>query len=60
VRTGFTVHPSPLDRKHLQAIVDDRNSPQKHVWRARIMLATAEGLGTVEIKRTADVSKTAA
>ena len=54
------MHPSPLDRKHLQAIVDDRNSPQKHVWRARIMLATAEGLGTVEIMRTADVSKTAA
>src|SRR5207253_884412 len=33
--------------------------PQKHVWRARIVLATADGLGTVEIMRTASVSKTA-
>ena len=41
MRTGVTVHLSPTDRKRLQAIVDDRNSPQKHVWRARIVLATA-------------------
>jgi transposase len=50
---------SPTDRKRLLAIVDDRNSPQKHVWRARIVLATAEGLGTMEIMRSAGVSKTA-
>ena len=59
MRTGVTVHLSPTDRKRLQAIVDDRNSPQKHVWRARIVLATADGLGTAAIMRTADVSKTA-
>ena len=35
----------------------DRNSPQKHVWRARIILATAEGCGTVETTRRAGVSK---
>ena len=46
MRTGVTVYLSPTDRKRLQAIVDDRNSPQKHVWRARIVLATADGLGT--------------
>jgi hypothetical protein len=34
-------------------------SSQKHVWRARIVLATADGVGTVEIMRTARVSKTA-
>jgi len=59
MRTGVTVYLSPTDRKRLQAIVDDRNSPQKHVWRARIVLATADGLGTATIKRTAGVSKTA-
>ena len=35
----------------------DRNSPQKHVWRARIILATAQGCGTAEIMRRAEVSK---
>ena len=59
MRTGVTVYLSPTDRKRLQAIVDDRNSPQKHVWRARIVLATADGLGTATIMRTAGVSKTA-
>jgi transposase len=37
--------------------VADRNSPQKHVWRAEIILATADGLGTSEIMRRAGVSK---
>jgi hypothetical protein len=32
MRTGVTVYLSPTGRKRLQAIVDDRNSPQKHVW----------------------------
>ena len=59
MRTGVTVQLSPTDRNRLQAIVDDRNSPQKHVWRARIVLGTAESLGTVEITRTAGVSKIA-
>ncbi len=58
MRTGVTVHLSPSDRERLQAIVDDRNTSQKHVWRARIVLGTADGLGTVEIMRTAGVSKT--
>jgi hypothetical protein len=35
----------------LQASVSDRNSPQKHVWRARIVLLTTDGLGTNEIMR---------
>ena len=59
MRTGVVVHLSPTYRKRLRSIVDDRNSPQKHVWRARIVLATADGVGTVEIMRTAGVSKTA-
>jgi len=59
MRTGITVHPSLTDRKRLRAIVDDRNSPQKHVWRARIVLATADGIGTAAIMRMAGVSKIA-
>ncbi len=34
MRTGITVHLNPTDRKRLQVIVDDRNSPQKRIWRA--------------------------
>ena len=41
----------------MEAIVADRNSPQKHVWRARIVLLTADGLGTNEIMRQAGTSK---
>jgi hypothetical protein len=51
MRSGVTVHLSPTDRKRLRAIVDDRNSPQKHVWRATIVLATADGFGTARIMR---------
>ena len=42
----------------MEAIVRDRNAPQKHVWRAEIVLLTAEGLGTVEIMRCTGKSKT--
>lgn len=58
MRTGIAVQLSPTDCKRLQAIVDDSNSPQKRIWRARIVLATADGLGTAAIMRTADGSKT--
>jgi len=46
------------DRRRLEAIVRDRNAPQKHVWRAEIVLLTAKGLGTVEIMRRTGKSKT--
>ena len=39
------------DRRPLEAIVSNRNAPQKHVWRAKIILATADGSGTSEIMR---------
>src|SRR5215207_5334796 len=43
MREGITVEVSAADRARLRAIVADRNSPQKHVWRwqARFM---AEGV----------------
>jgi hypothetical protein len=33
------------DRKALAAVVANRNSPQKHVWRAKVILLTAKGYG---------------
>src|SRR4051812_111432 len=57
MRKGVSVEVSAADRARLAAVVADRNSPQKHVWRARIILATAEGLGTNAIMRRAGVSK---
>ena len=38
MRTGITVEMSATDRARLAAIVGNRNSRQKHVWRARNML----------------------
>jgi transposase len=45
------------DRARLAAIVADRNSPQKHVWRAEVVLLTADRLGTAEIMRRTGLSK---
>ena len=59
MRTGVTVDVSPADHERLVAVSADRNSPQKHVWRARIVLLTVAGLGTAEIMRQAQVAKTA-
>jgi transposase len=57
MREGISVEVSAADRGRLEAVVADRNSPQKHVWRARIVLATADGLGTGEIVRRTGKSK---
>ena len=45
------VNVTRADRRRLEAIILDRNAPQKHVWRAQIILATADGYGTAEIMR---------
>src|SRR5918998_2790995 len=57
MREGISIEVSAADRARLEAVVADRNRPQKHVWRARIILATADGLGTNAIMRRAGVSK---
>ena len=59
MRTGIVVEVSAADRTRLQAIVADRNSPQKHVWRAEIVLLTADGVGTTEVMRRTGKAKTA-
>ncbi len=58
MRTGIIVDVNATDRARLEGIVVARNSPQKHVWRARIVLLTAEGLGTNEIMWRTGKSKT--
>jgi hypothetical protein len=39
------------DRERLESLVIGRNTPQKLVYRARIVLLTADGVGTMEIMR---------
>ena len=49
---------SAIDRSALEALVANRNSAQKYVWRAKIVLMTADGYGTVEIMRATGKAKT--
>ena len=58
MRNDITIELSPCDRRRLEAIVRDRNAPQKHVWRAAIVLHSADGLGTMEIMRRTGKAKT--
>jgi len=51
MRTGTIIDLNVADRDRLEAIAADRNSPQKHVWRSRIVLLTAAGLNTTEVMR---------
>jgi transposase len=57
MRAGIVVNVTPADRRRLEAIVADGSTAQKHVWRARIILATADGCGTSEIMRRSGKSK---
>jgi hypothetical protein len=47
------------DRVRLAAIIADRNRPQKHVQRARIVLLSAERLPVLTVARRAGVSRPA-
>jgi DNA-binding Lrp family transcriptional regulator len=44
MRTGISITVTPSDRLQLEALVRDRNAPQKQVWRAEIALLSADGL----------------
>src|SRR5437588_857771 len=57
MRAGIVVTVTREDRRKLEAIVSDGNAPQKHVWRAKIILATADGCGTTEIMRRSGKAK---
>ncbi len=58
MRRGVSITVSAADRRRLEAIVADRSSPQKHVWRARIILLSEAGFGTMAIMRQTGKSKT--
>src|SRR3954449_2191373 len=58
MRTGISITLKPADRRRLAALVRDRNAPHKHVWRAEIVLLSADNLGTNEIMRQTGKSKT--
>jgi len=58
MRTGIKIEVTTSDRERLEAIVAARGSPQKHVWRAKIVLLTGDGLGTVAIMAATGKSKT--
>jgi transposase len=58
MRPGITIELSPADRDRLEALVRDRNAAQKHVWRAEIVLLSADGVGMNEIRRRTGKSKT--
>jgi hypothetical protein len=57
MRRGITVTVTAADRDRLEAVAANRNSAQKHVWRCRIVLLTADRLGTAAIMRRAGRSK---
>jgi hypothetical protein len=57
MRDGISIEVSAADRERLAAVVAERNSPQKQVWRAGFILATAEGCGTLENHAPCRVSK---
>ena len=56
-RDDICLYLGPADRAELRALATNRNTPRKFVWRAEIVLATADGHGTFEIMRRAKTSK---
>jgi transposase len=58
MRTGISFTVSPTVRRRLRAVIAERNAPQKHVWRAQIVLLSANGAGTNTIMRQTGKSKT--
>src|SRR5271168_3315059 len=58
MRAGGLLSVSSADIRRLKALVQDRNTPQKHLWRAEIVLLTADGVGTNAIMRRTARSKT--
>src|ERR1700674_1833083 len=51
MRKGIEVRLGPGDRERREAVIGSGNSPQKHVWRAPIVLLSAAGVGTMAIQR---------
>jgi transposase len=58
MRNGIKFEVSTTDRERLERVIKDRNAAQKHVWRASIILLSADGVGTAAIMRQTGKSKT--
>jgi transposase len=58
MRDGIVFTVSEADRQRLRAIAAAPRSLQKHVWRARIILLSGDGLGTSAIMGVTGKSKT--
>ena len=58
MRKGISITVTAQDRVRLDTIIRNRNSAQKHVWRARIIVLTADGAGTTAITRAVGKGKT--
>src|SRR6202049_5324207 len=58
MRKGIFITVTAEDRVPLDTIIRNRNSPQKHVWRARIIVLTADGEGTTAVMRAVGKGKT--
>jgi transposase len=56
-RTQACIRLAPADRAALEGWVSGRNSPQKLVWRARIVLLSADRVGVMAIARAVGKSK---
>ena len=56
-RDDICLYFGPADRAQLQTLLTDRNTPRKVVWRAKIVLSTADGCGTNKIMRLAKTSE---
>jgi len=50
MRAGIYFTVSSIDRQRLSALIRDRNAPQKHVWRAEIILLSGDAVGTVTLE----------
>ena len=57
MRDDICIYVSPADRARLERLVVDRNTPRKVAWRAEIVLASADGLGTMAIMRRTGKAK---
>ena len=58
LRNGTSITLDAADRRRLEAVAADRNAPQKHVWRSRIVLLSADGVGTNGIMAATGTAKT--
>src|SRR6266550_112040 len=56
-RDDICIYVSPSNRARLAALIGARNTPSKVVWRAEIVLATADGHGTNAVMRRTGKSK---